>query len=104
MFGIRDDMSREMAEFRDSEKARIVTINLKNDDGLRLDDTRVNQTVDFAMEGGGAIRAVTKTRNRFNSSKKGKKIQVKIIKEVDHSSISSIIALAIDTIFGGTHE
>jgi hypothetical protein len=77
MFGIRDEFDKEMAGFRDNEKARRVTIGLHNEDGLKLDDDRVRQTVQYATEGGGTIKAKTKKRRRsFNSNNKGIRVQI----------------------------
>jgi len=104
MFGIRDDMAREMAGFRDNEKARKVSISLQNEDGLKLDDDRVRQSVQYAVDGGGEIKAKTKKRKRFSSSTNGKRIPVDVPKEVEFQSLSATIALSVSRLFGGDHD
>lgn len=103
MFGIRDDMDKEMAEFRDNEKARNVSITLKNPDGLKLDEARVKQAVSFATEGGGRIKARAKDKI-FDSNKNVKRIHVGGPNEVDNNSISSTISSVITAIFGDKDE
>jgi hypothetical protein len=101
VFGIRDDMTRELAELRDNEKARKVTISLQNQDGLKLDDDRVRQTVQYASDGGGEIVARTRTKKRFVSSRRGKTVSVIQPNDADIEALSTTIAHAIRSIFGG---
>jgi hypothetical protein len=102
MFGIRDDLTKELTEFRDNEKARKIKISLFNEDGLKLDDNRVRETVKYAVEGGGEIKARTKNRRKtFDSAKRGKKVSVDIPKEeIQVESISTLINKAVTAIFG----
>lgn len=101
MFGIRDDLTKELTEFRDKEKARKVEISLFNEDGLKLDENRVRETVQYAVEGGGEIKARTKNRRTFDSAKRGQKVSVDIPKEeIETDSISTLIDKVITAIFG----
>ena len=101
MFGIRDEIDKEMSEFKEKEKARTVSLTLKNSDGLRLDDERVVESVNHATDGGGSITARTKgSRKSFNSNKNAKKETIDDDNIVDKNSISSILHAAVDIIFG----
>lgn len=74
MFGIRDDIDREMDELKHNENVRTAKLTLQNEDGLKLDTIRVEQTANHAAEGGGSIKARTKTGQRFNSKNKGVRV------------------------------
>jgi hypothetical protein len=100
MFGIRDEITRELEELRDNEKARKVSLTLQNDDGLRLDDERVRETVAYAGDGGGEIKARTKLKQRFDSSKNGTKIAIEGQRDIDESTLSATISRVVERIFG----
>ncbi|MEZ0170775.1 hypothetical protein [Microvirga sp. TS319] len=72
MFGIRNDLDREMRELRENEKARKAKFTLQNEDGLHLTTDRVRETANYTAEGGGNIAARTKKGKRFNSKNKTK--------------------------------
>lgn len=104
MFGVRDAIDAEMAGLRDNEKARKATFTLQNQDGLKLNTDRVRETVNYAIDGGGSIKARTKRKRTYNSSKKLKKITVEGVEDIDNTSLSSIIVSAFSTVFGGRSE
>src|SRR5206468_886121 len=64
MFGIRDDLDRELKELRDNERARRAKLEIQNEDGLNLDTERVHTTVEHTLDGGGAIKARTSDGKR----------------------------------------
>ena len=76
MFGLRNELDKELRELRDNEKVREAKLTLENKDGLELRTERTQQTVDYTLEGGGNIRARTKRKKRYNSKQKTKKIVV----------------------------
>jgi hypothetical protein len=101
MFGIRDEMDEEMKQFRENEKARNVSITLKNPDGLRLDEKRVKEGVKYATEGGGSIVARTKRKGpTFNSNKNARREDVEIDEHVDKNIITNIVDAVKLAIFG----
>jgi hypothetical protein len=105
MFGIRDEMDKEMDRFKQEEKARNVSLTLRNPEGLRLNEKRVHETVNYATEGGGSITAKTKRRGKtFNSNRNGKRIGVDIPENIDKDTVSSIIDFVKAAVFGAKHE
>jgi hypothetical protein len=76
MFGLRNELDRELREFRDNERVHEAKLTLENREGLNLETERVRQTVGYTLEGGGNIRARTKTKRRYNSKNKIKTIVV----------------------------
>lgn len=88
MFGLRDDFDRELKELRDNEKAQKVNFEIKSADGLTLDTSRIRKTVEYTVEGGGSVRARTKSRKTFNSRLSTKRINVPEDKEVSPGSES----------------
>ncbi|MES1203072.1 MAG: hypothetical protein ABUS57_16675 [Pseudomonadota bacterium] len=76
MFGQRNDLDREMRDLRDNEKARRAKLQLENPDGLELETPRVKETVAYTVEGGGAIKAKTKSKKRYNSDNKIRRVVV----------------------------
>ncbi|MDP3555606.1 hypothetical protein [Methylocystis sp.] len=105
MFGIRDEMDDELRKFRENEKARNITITLKNPDGLKLNDSRVEVSVNYATEGGGAIIARTKRKGvTFSSNKNAKKETVDIPEEIDRNKITNIVEFVKSSIFGANRE
>lgn len=72
MFGIRDELDKEMTELREKEKARKVKLTIQNDDGLELKTNRVKTTANYTAEGGGNISARTKKGKTYNSKRKTK--------------------------------
>ena len=76
MFGIRDDFDRELKELRDQERAQRVKFELQSSDGLALDTERVRNTVNYTVEGGGSIKARTKSRRSFNSQDRTRTLNV----------------------------
>jgi hypothetical protein len=76
MFGLRNELDKELRELRDNEKVREAKLTLENKDGLDLQTERVRQTVDYTLEGGGNIRTRTKRKKRYNSKQRTKMVVV----------------------------
>ncbi|GAA4475306.1 hypothetical protein [Gluconacetobacter asukensis] len=76
MFGGRDSIRDELRKFRDQEKASVVSIELKNSDGLNSNTKRVKESVGYIEEGGGDIMAKTKDGKRYSSKSKVKITQI----------------------------
>jgi hypothetical protein len=105
MVGIRDQLTRDLTEFRDNEKARRVKIGLQNEEGLALDAQRVKEMVDYTMDGGGSVRASTRRRKKtYNSNDKGTRVRIDTQKDIDNSSLSATIYDAVNKLFGGGDE
>lgn len=51
MFGSHDNLSEELREFREKEKAKKIKVNLCSDDGLDTSTERIKQSVDYAEKG-----------------------------------------------------
>jgi len=98
MFGIRDDIDRELEELKKNENVRKARFTLQNEDGLRLDTERVARTAEHAAEGGGSIRARTRRGATFNSKKKGKKIFI-YEEDIDGLAKLSVLSKIIDAVF-----
>jgi hypothetical protein len=79
MFGIRDDLDRELRQLRDNEKVRRARFEIQSEDGLNLQTPRVEATVAHALEGGGAVTARTKSNRRFNSREKARRKTVDVV-------------------------
>ena len=80
MFGTSDEISEELKEYRDIEKAQKVTVQLKNKNGLNPDTRRTRAVVDYIGKGQGSIKASAKThsgRKSYSSKVKGKSSSVK---------------------------
>jgi hypothetical protein len=82
MFGSRSALDEEMKSLSENEKAREVSFTIKNKDGLDIDSNRTRETVDFALRGGGNIRAKAR-KKKYNSKKNIKTITVKEHETVD---------------------
>lgn len=75
MFGIEDDMDKEMAELKRHEKAKRAELTIENEDGLNLHTKRVEQAVKYTERGGGDIRAKAK-HDTFSSTRAAKRVRV----------------------------
>ena len=67
IWGGDDEFKKEMEEFRDSERARRVQLELNNNEGLNLETDRIHQAVEYAGHRGGGIRARAKGKKKYNS-------------------------------------
>jgi len=76
MFGSSDDLSEELKQFRDMEKAQKIEIKLKSEDGLETDTDRLRQAVDYAQKGTGTILARTRTGKTYNSLSTTDKVSI----------------------------
>lgn len=99
MFGGDDDYNAEMREYRDREKARRVSVSLKNPDGLAADTERMQRAVEYAAKGGGSITARAKKNQRYNSKNKTKRSIVKGLRDAGLAVVDSAKELA-DRILG----
>ena len=68
MFGGHDSITEDLRDYRTAEGAQRVDLTLTSKDGLRTETERIKESVDYAVRGGGVIRAKTKAGKRFNSS------------------------------------
>jgi hypothetical protein len=76
MFSGKDDFENELRELRDKEKSQKTKVELTNDQGLAPDTERMHQVADYTLKGGGAIKARTKKKKRYNSRHKTKRQQI----------------------------
>ena len=90
MFGIDGDMDQETRDFKEKENANRVTLSLQNEDGLRLETSRVRAAVNYTHKGGGATKARAKDGATFNSEKYASTVNVS---ELDPGIISDSVAL-----------
>lgn len=72
MFGGSDSITEELRSFRNVEHAQKVNITLASKEGLETDTLRTREAVDYAVKGGGKIRARTRGGRTYNSTKKVK--------------------------------
>jgi hypothetical protein len=98
MFGLRSELDRELRELKEKEHVRKAELTLENKDGLELDTDRVRETVGYALEGGGAVRAKTKRKKRYSSKNKKKKVTVEEAK----GTFLERTRTAIGSLFGAT--
>jgi hypothetical protein len=80
MFGSADSLSEELREFRHDERAQIVNINLRSQDGLNTDTPRVRAGVEYAGKGAGKILAFARGGRRYNSQNQ---VETTAIEETD---------------------
>jgi len=101
MFGIRDDLDKELKELRDNEKARRAKLQIQNEDGLNLQTDRVKTTVEHTIDGGGAIKARTVDNKRFNSRRlvQRKTVDVDLPSDKQPASFAVRVGRAIRGIF-----
>lgn len=102
MFGIRDDLDKDMRSLRDNERAQKAKLELFSKDGLELNTERVRQTVGYTLEGGGTIKAKSKKGRRFDSTKRASKktIQTELPSDQEPPSFLTKAKRAISGIFG----
>jgi len=96
LFSSHDDFNKEMQELKENEKARKVKITLENQGGLNLDTPGVHAAAENAAKGGGAIRARTRSRLRFNSKSR---VRGETIDEAPDQTISQFVRAAISSLF-----
>lgn len=102
MFGTRHDLDEEMKALRDNEHVRKAKLELENSDGLKLNTPRVRESVAYALEGGGNLKARTKRRKTFNSKRKTKRVIIADPpEEIVQESFSTRVMRAIRGIFFG---
>ncbi len=99
MFGSRSALDEEMEKLRDHEKAKEAILTLKNKEGLNLDSGRTRETVDYALRGGGNIRAKAKNKKKYNSKKNIKTIPVVSDGEVGKRSVIDMIRTTFLSVF-----
>jgi hypothetical protein len=91
MFGIEDDVDKEMQAFRDREKAKKVNLTLKNEDGhLHVETDRIRQTVEYAERGTGGIRATALGNKRYKSGTKPQSVTIDEPDEADEALLVRI--------------
>lgn len=98
MFGQTDDYDREMRDMKDKEKAQKAKLTIESEDGLNLKTERVKGAVNYAVRGGGMIKARTRRRQIYNSKDKAKKVTVPK-SECDELSKNGLITWLIKNIF-----
>lgn len=99
MFEGREALESDLRDLRDKEHAQEISLQLKSEDGLETDTTRVREAVHYAERGAGSVRARTRTKKTYNSKKKAK--AVKLDDGVSDDSSLLVRALAqIGRIFG----
>lgn len=57
MFGGIDNITEEMRQFRDEERAQRVSIALKSSEGIETDTEKIRNSVEYTSRGGGEITA-----------------------------------------------
>lgn len=70
MFGGIDNITEEMRQFRDEEKAQQVKISLKSDEGIETNTDKIRNAVEYTTRGGGEIVARAKGGRSYNSKQK----------------------------------
>ncbi len=76
MFGEADDYDREMRDMAAQEKAQKAKLILESKDGLNLDTSKIKAAADYTTKGAGSIKAITKTRAKYNSKDRAKRINI----------------------------
>jgi len=67
MFGGIDNITEEMRQFRDQEKAQKVQITLRSDDGIETSTDKIRNAVTYTTRGGGQITARAKGNKKYSS-------------------------------------
>jgi len=80
MFGSVDELTEELKELRDSEKAKNIRIGLHNSDGVQADTSRMKRVVNYTSKSGGRIRARARKNKKFNSKDAVKRTAIDDIK------------------------
>lgn len=102
MFGIRDDLDKELKELRDHERARRAKFEIQNEDGLNLQTDRVANTVQHTLDGGGAVKARTDDGKRFNSRRRVRRetVDVELPSDEAPPTLAERVLRAISAVFG----
>jgi hypothetical protein len=98
MFGTEDNYDIELRDMKEKERVRRVKLQIENSDGLELETQRVRAAVDYAVRGGGSIRANTKGHRKFNSRSKAERVSVPEKTDEETSPIN-MIKRAVSIIF-----
>lgn len=78
MFGSTDEISKEMKDFKEAEKAQRISIKLQSDDGLDTSTDKIKNAVEYTTRGGGSISAKAKRGNPYNSAAKVKSSKIDV--------------------------
>ena len=97
MFGHDEDYAKDMAEMKKNENIQKVKLSLESDDGLVLNTNRVQGAVNYAVQGGGSIKAKTKSKQIFHSKSKVKKVSI-TKKKLKKMSIPELFSMLFDRI------
>jgi hypothetical protein len=97
MFGGEEFLDKELREMRNVENVRRTKVKLENSDGLKLNTDRIATGVTYATRGGGAVKAQTRQRKRYNSASKIKRVSVPEAELTE--SIVQLVRLIIDRAF-----
>ena len=96
MFDETENYDKELAKIREEEKASKVKFSIENKDGLKVRTKRVKNAVDYAARGTGTIRARTKRKKTYDSSRKAKRVKV----EAESNTVKGVILSVVEAIFG----
>lgn len=99
MFGGSDEFEEDLRELRDKERARKLTVQWSNPDGLNTDTETTRQAVSRAKLGKGTIKASTKEGKTFNSESKGAKVDVPE-NQIDKTSLKQSLLVLAKRILG----
>lgn len=74
MFGGSDEVTNELRNFRDIEKAQKVTVKIQSSDGLETNTEKVKESVDYVTKGAGTITAKARGGQQYNSTKQSQQV------------------------------
>lgn len=72
MFDTTESIEEELRDIRNNEHAETVTVEYRSSDGINTETKRIKEGVAYAQRGSGSIRAVTKSKKRYNSKRRRK--------------------------------
>jgi len=81
MFGGDDEITNDLREFRDSEKASKVRLTLANENGITPDTKKMRSAVTYATKSGGRIRARARPEKTYRSEDSVKRTYLEDVKE-----------------------
>lgn len=101
MFGGKDDMQQELRALRDNENVSKVKTTLISDTSLNPHTQRMTEVVNYAEQGGGALKARNEAGKTYNSDDHASKVDlpVETHKNAGVESFIGQIAKFLDRIF-----
>src|SRR6516162_3483625 len=90
IFGTRHDLDAELRALRDHERVEKARLALENPDGLKLNTHRVREAVGYALEGGGGIKARTRRKKKFDSSRRGRRVAIEETPAAEQSFLARV--------------